>query len=81
MLDRLVEETTMIPFLEKTWFLWWMLADVVVLCWFHALSTRNKNQVEGLDMLDSEEEEAYIVSWQLLRRARAISFSWLGTER
>jgi hypothetical protein len=27
----------MIPFMEKTWFLWWMLAIVVIVRWFHLL--------------------------------------------
>ena len=30
----------MIPFMEKTWFLWWLLATVVILRWFHLLSSR-----------------------------------------
>jgi hypothetical protein len=29
----------MIPFMEKTWLLWWMFAVVVIVRWFHALQT------------------------------------------
>jgi len=29
----------MIPFFEKTWFLWWIFAVVVILRWFHTQST------------------------------------------
>lgn len=28
----------MIPFFEKTWFLWWIFAVVVILRWFHTQS-------------------------------------------
>jgi hypothetical protein len=28
----------MIALLEKTWFLWWLLAGVIVLRWFQAVS-------------------------------------------
>jgi len=28
----------MIPFIEKTWFLWWILVTVVFLRWFHLIS-------------------------------------------
>ena len=28
----------MLAFFEKTWVLWWMLAVVVILRWFHVLS-------------------------------------------
>lgn len=37
----------MIPFMEKTWLLWWMLAIVVVMRWFHLLQTTAKS--EGFD--------------------------------
>ena len=29
----------MIAFMEKTWFLWWILATLVILRWFHLLSS------------------------------------------
>jgi hypothetical protein len=68
---------------RSPWLLWWILADVFILCWFRALSARN--QLEVPDTLAFEEEEreeqqAYIASWQLLRRARSIAFSLLGIE-
>ena len=28
----------MIAFFEKTWYLWWLLANVVIVRWFHGLS-------------------------------------------
>lgn len=62
----------MILFIEKTWFLWWMLAIIIVLRWFHVVSANPK--VEGLDALaPEEEEEAYIVSWRILRKTQVIS--------
>ena len=30
-------EEIVIAFMEKTWFLWWMFAIVVIVRWFHAL--------------------------------------------
>jgi hypothetical protein len=32
----------MITFMEKTWFLWWMFAVVVVVRWFHVLQTTTR---------------------------------------
>jgi hypothetical protein len=29
-----------IPFIEKTWFLWWIVATLVILRWFHLLSSK-----------------------------------------
>jgi len=61
-----------ILFIEKTWFLWWMLAIIIVLRWFHVASANPK--VEGLDALaPEEEEEADIVSWRILRKTQVIS--------
>jgi hypothetical protein len=39
-------------FIEKTWFLWWMFAVVLILRWFH---------VSALD-IDAEEESRPIAS-------------------
>ena len=61
----------MILFLENSWYLWWVLAMVLAVRWFHALSSRN--QLEAIDVRASEEEQAYIVSWQILHKAQAIS--------
>jgi hypothetical protein len=74
-----VEEESVIHFLAKTWYLWWMLADVLILMWFHALTAGNR--VESLRRLASEEEAAYIASWKVLRKAHAVSFSLLRMER
>ena len=69
----------MIPFIAKTWFLWWLLAEVLILSWLHALFARNR--MEATDPLTSEEEAAYIASWRLFRKDHAISFSRLGMDR
>jgi hypothetical protein len=62
-----------ILFIEKTWFLWWMLAIFVAVRWFHLLSS---SRTEGLDARALEEEErAYIVSWRILNKAQAIPLS------
>ena len=45
----------MILFIEKTWFLWWMLAIIIAVRGFHVLSVRAKSG--GPDALGSEEEE------------------------
>jgi hypothetical protein len=66
------EENAVILFIEKTWFLWWMLAIILALRWFH-LSTRTK--MEGPDALacEEKEEEAYILSWRILHKTQVIS--------
>lgn len=45
----------MIPFIEKTWFLWWVVAVSIILRWFHLLSTTAENAPEAFA---SEEEQA-----------------------
>ena len=45
----------MILFIEKTWFLWWMLAIIVAVRCFHLLSVRAR--VAGPDGLGPQEEE------------------------
>lgn len=30
----------MIPFIEKTWFLWWLVATLIILRWFHLFASR-----------------------------------------
>jgi hypothetical protein len=32
------KENPVVLFIEKTWFLWWMLAIVIGLRWFHLVS-------------------------------------------
>jgi hypothetical protein len=34
----------MIPFIERTWFLWWLVAVMVILRWFHLFSTRTDEE-------------------------------------
>jgi hypothetical protein len=66
-------------FIAKTWFLWWMLAILIVLRWFHLVASARPT-VEGLDaMAPEEEEQAYILSWRILRKTRGISL--FKTER
>ena len=61
----------MILFIEKTWLLWWMLATILTLRWFH-LSIRTK--MEAPDAASEEkEQEAYILSWRLLHKTQIIS--------
>jgi hypothetical protein len=62
----------MIPFIAKTWFLWWMLAIVLALRWMHLVSAAAK-KMDAPDALALEEEQAYIVSWRILHKAHAIS--------
>jgi hypothetical protein len=40
-----------IPFIEKTWFLWWVLANLLVLRWFHLFSSASQ---ESLDASNEE---------------------------
>ncbi len=60
----------MISFIAKTWWLWWMLAIVVAVRWFHLLEA---NQMEPAETLAPEEEEEDVVSWQLRRNGQVIS--------
>jgi hypothetical protein len=61
----------MIPFLAKTWSLWWMLAIVAGVRCFHVLSTRG--QLETLAPAVFEEEEAANFSSLLLQHAQVVS--------
>jgi hypothetical protein len=60
-----------IPFIAKTWFLWWTLAIVAGVRCFHVLSTRGN--VETLDPAVIEEEEAANFSSLLLQHAQVVS--------
>jgi hypothetical protein len=62
-----------ILFIEKTWWLLWIVLTFLVVRWFHLLSVTTK--LEGPDTIDSEEETNYLVSWRLLRNAQPISLS------
>jgi hypothetical protein len=45
-----------IPFFQKSWFLWWILATLIVLRWFHLFSSRTDQR--ALEPADSAKEEA-----------------------
>lgn len=61
----------MILFIEKTWFLWWMLAIIIAVRWFQLLSVSVK--LEGPDTPAWEKEKAYMLSWRILHKAQIIS--------
>jgi hypothetical protein len=65
---------TMILFIEKTWFLWWMLLMALGLRWFHVLSLGPKMKDRNAPNPE-EEEQAYMTSWRILHKARAISLT------
>jgi hypothetical protein len=44
-----------IPFIEKTWFVWWIFATLAVLRWFHLLSSGRGD--EGAYESDNSAEE------------------------
>jgi hypothetical protein len=67
----------LILFIEKTWFLWWMLTIAVALRWLHLQSMSVR--MEGSDARDLEEEGAYILSWRIFHKEHVISL--FGTER
>ena len=46
----------MIPFIQKTWFLWWILAALIILRWFHLFSVRMED--EAREAPDAGEEKA-----------------------
>jgi hypothetical protein len=70
--------TDLVHFVAKTWFWWWMLANAVVLRWFHILSKRSQLEIpDPLAAVEVEDETEYIVSWQLLRNAQPVSLSKL----
>ena len=50
----------MIVFLQKTWFLWWILGTLFILRWFHRLSSHP--EARALEAADSGEEKAVTAS-------------------
>ena len=44
----------MIPFIEKTWFLWWTFATLAILRWLHVISCHTEQ--EGLELPNSDEQ-------------------------
>jgi hypothetical protein len=53
----------MIVFIQKTWFLWWVLATLVILRWFHLFSSRTDEW--AFEAADSGEEEVATASNQI----------------
>jgi hypothetical protein len=64
-----------ILFIEKTWYLWWILANLVALRWFHALALRGKLEAPGALRSEEEEETEFIENWQLIHNARPVSLA------
>jgi hypothetical protein len=62
-----MEETIVIAFMEKTWFLWWMFAIVVIVRWFHALPP--DTQPEALDAPLSAHEPCGLDSGEFASRS------------
>jgi hypothetical protein len=48
-----------IPFIEKTWFLWWIFAALVILRWFYLFSLDSE---ETFDPSASDEEQAAAIA-------------------
>lgn len=46
----------MLVLLQKTWFLWWILAAVFILRWFHRFSSRADNH-GAFEAADSAKEK------------------------
>ena len=49
----------MISFIEKTWFLWWIVATLIILRWFHLFLSRAES---GVDAAASDEEQAAAIA-------------------
>jgi hypothetical protein len=56
-------EGSVIVFLQKTWFLWWGFATLIILRWFHLVSLRPDER--DLEAADSCEEESATASNQI----------------
>jgi hypothetical protein len=63
----------MILFIARTWFLWWMFGMVLVVRWFHLLSVDAKRMGSPDPLALEKEEEAYILTWQILHKAQVVS--------
>jgi len=57
----------MILFFEKTWFLWWLFLDLVILRWFHVLSAGSGS--DALDSPNDDQSESHVVPGQMASRA------------
>ena len=45
----------MVPFFQKTWFLWWILATLIILRWFHLFASSAEDD-GAFEAADSPEE-------------------------
>ena len=45
----------MIALFAKTWFLWWLLASVVILRWFHAVAVVDPSDTQDRSKRDKNE--------------------------
>ncbi|HZW92403.1 MAG TPA: hypothetical protein VFF64_05470 [Candidatus Eremiobacteraceae bacterium] len=61
----------MIPFVEKTWFVWWIVAIVFTTRWFHVLARYSK--VGDFDAFTSEEEAQ--IPGAHVRKMQAVSLT------
>ena len=59
----------MIPFLEKTWFLWWMVAILLILRWFHLFASGTE---QTHDAPCASEEHTAIASDQFPRASATL---------
>jgi hypothetical protein len=39
-----VKEVAVIPFIEQTWFLWWIFATLAILRWLHVISAHSAQE-------------------------------------
>jgi hypothetical protein len=56
----------MIPFFEQTWLLWWVIAVIAILRWFHLLS--KGTELDGEESLAKEEQSHIVPALPLQRR-------------
>lgn len=49
----------MISFIEKTWFLWWIVATLMILRWFHLFSSGAESDRDA-SALDEEQAAAIL---------------------
>jgi hypothetical protein len=47
-------EETMAEFFEKTWFIWWVVASIVISRWFHVTSVDNADESSASDAGSSQ---------------------------
>ena len=53
----------MIPFIEKTWFLWWIIAVVVIVRWFQLFSADTEVEMPASPPSDQEEIPVRTRQW------------------